>query len=130
MAIKRLAHKHPGHSSLALIFAAALFWIHPVHAQFGAAPKTAAPVCPSGTRLCSGAFGSQCYSPAAGQSCKGGAVCGAGQEICAGHYGSSCYSPAQGQQCLQGVICQSGQSICTAGGIPHCYSPASGEHCQ
>lgn len=93
-------------------------------------PPTAAPVCPAGTRLCSGNFGYQCYSPAAGQTCRGGAVCGPSQQLCEGPFGTSCYSPSEGQQCLQGVICQSGQSICTTGGVPHCYSPARGEQCQ
>jgi hypothetical protein len=90
----------------------------------------AQPICSAGTKLCSGAFGSQCYSPAAGQSCHGGAVCGSAQQLCQGAYGSSCYTPSLGQQCMQGVVCETGQAICTAGGIPHCYNPADGGRCQ
>jgi hypothetical protein len=98
-------------------------------AQLRSATK-AQPVCPAGTKLCSGAFGSQCYSPTSGQTCRSGAVCGTAQQLCQGAYGTSCYTPSLGQQCMQGVVCETGQSICTAGGIPHCYNPDDGGHCQ
>jgi hypothetical protein len=121
MRILSRANTLPALFAAALIGTAATTWALPPRAQT---------LCPAGTRVCSGSFGSTCYSPTANMVCMNGVVCAAGQQACAGPYGASCYAPARGQQCLQGVVCNIGESICDTGGVPQCYNPARGATCR